>query len=194
MSTGMSNLGEVEAAINVLEKAGTPSHLITVLHCNSEYPTPMRDVNLRAMVSMGNVFGLKFGYSDHTQGIEVPIAAVAMGASVIEKHITLDRNMTGPDHFSSLEPKDFLSMVQSIRNIEKALGSCQKKISSSEDKNISVIRKSIVAKCRINMGDTYSTHNLCTKRPGTGLSPMLWDEIIGRRANKNYEINDFIEL
>lgn len=194
LSTGMANLGEIEAAIEVIEAAGTPRNLITILQCTTEYPTPMEDVNLRAMVSMKQAFGVQVGYSDHTPGIEVPIAAVALGATVIEKHFTLDRNLPGPDHKASLEPHELKAMVDGIRNIERALGDGIKRPSSSELKNKPIARKSIVASRNIKVGELFSTENLGTKRPGTGISPMRWDEVIGRPAPRDFATDELIEL
>ena len=164
---------------------------ITILHCNTEYPTPFEDVNLRAMLTIKEEFGVKVGYSDHTRGIEVPIAAVALGAKVIEKHFTLDRNLPGPDHQASLELK---AMVDSIRNIEKALGDGEKKVTSSEGKNIAIARKSIVAACPIRKGEIFSEKNLTVKRPGTGINPMRWEEIVGTIAIRDYNEDELIEL
>ena len=192
LSTGMCKMQEVASALEILEKAGARKHDITVLHCNTEYPTPMEDVNLRAMLSMENELGLKVGYSDHTLGIEVPIAAVAMGATVIEKHFTLDRSMDGPDHAASLEPSKLKKMVSSIRTVEKALGDGQKKPSNSERANIGVVRKSIVASKNIKAGDQFSSDNLGVKRPGTGISPMQWDEVIGKVASKDFNPDELI--
>ena len=194
LSTGMANLGEIEAAINVIEQAGTPRGTITVLHCTTEYPTPMEDVNLRAMVNIGQAFGVKVGYSDHTQGIEVPIAAVALGATVIEKHFTLDRNLPGPDHRASLEPDELKAMVQGIRNIEKALGDGIKRPSPSELKNKPIARKSLVAVQPIKAGEYFTESNLIAKRPGTGISPMQWDDVIGRKASRDFSEDELIDL
>ena len=194
LSTGMANLGEIEAAINVIEQAGTPRAKITVLHCTTEYPTPMEDVNLRAMVNIGNALGVKVGYSDHTSGIEIPIAAVALGATVIEKHFTLDRNLPGPDHRASLEPDELKAMVAGIRNIERALGDGIKRPSPSELKNKPIARKSLVAATDIKAGEVFTENNLTAKRPGTGLSPMRWDEIIGRTAPRDFISDELIEL
>ena len=194
LSTGMANLVEIEKALEVLEQAGTPHESITVLHCNTEYPTPMVDVNLRAMLTIRDEFDVAVGYSDHTAGIEVAIAAVALGASVIEKHFTLDRNLPGPDHKASLEPHELKVMVKAIRNIELALGDGIKRPSASELKNKEVARKSIVAACSIQSGDYFSEKNLQVKRPGNGLSPMYWDEVIGRQASRNYEMDETIQL
>ena len=190
LSTGMSNMQEVKDAVGILRQNGTED--ITVLHCNTQYPTPMEDVNLRAMISMGKELELPVGYSDHTQGIEVPIAAVAMGATVIEKHFTLDKTMEGPDHKASLEPEELRKMVKSIRNIEKALGDGIKTISESEKDNLSIVRKSIVASCRIEKGELFTEKNLTVKRPGNGISPMKWDEIIGKVSDKTYEVDEVI--
>ena len=194
LSTGMANLGEIEAAIDVVEQAGTPREKITVLHCTTEYPTPMEDVNLRAMVNIGKAFDVSVGYSDHTPGIEVPIAAVALGATVIEKHFTLDRTLPGPDHRASLEPDELKAMVQGIRNIEKALGDGIKRPSPSELKNKPIARKSLVAARPIKAGEVFSEDNLMAKRPGTGISPMQWDEVIGRTAPRNFSEDELIEL
>lgn len=194
LSTGMADLGEIEAAINVVEQAGTPRDKITVLHCTTEYPTPMEDVNLRAMVNIGKAFGVSVGYSDHTPGIEVPIAAVALGATVIEKHFTLDRTLPGPDHRASLEPDELKAMVQGIRNIEKALGDGIKRPSPSELKNKPIARKSLVAARPIKAGEAFSEGNLMAKRPGTGISPMQWDEVIGRTAPRDFSEDELIEL
>ncbi|MFW5614542.1 N-acetylneuraminate synthase [Campylobacter hyointestinalis] len=192
LSTGMANLGEIEAALEILTKNGTLKENITVLHANTEYPTPFRDVNLKAMLTIRGAFGVKVGYSDHTPGIEVPIAAVALGATVIEKHFTLDKTMPGPDHKASLEPSELQSMVKAIRNIEIALGDGIKKASSSESKNKPIARKSIVAKCDIKKGDLFSESNLTIKRPGSGISPMRWDEVIGLRATRDYKEDELI--
>lgn len=192
LSTGMANLGEVEAAINVLTQSGTDRENIALLHANTQYPTPMRDVNLKAMLTIKEAFKLDVGYSDHTLGIEVPIAAAALGASIIEKHFTLDKNMQGPDHRASLEPSELKAMVEAIRNIELALGNGVKKASPSESENINVARKSIVAKTGIKKGEIFSEKNLCAKRPGNGISPMRWDEIIGKTAQKDYKQDELI--
>ncbi len=194
LSTGMANLGEIEAAIDVFESGGLRRQNITVLHCNTEYPTPMTDVNLRAMCSIRDAFDVAVGYSDHTLGIEVPIAAVAMGAAVIEKHLTLDRNLLGPDHRASLEPDEFAKMVGCIRNIEIALGNRVKQPSSSELKNRPIARKSLVAKQAIRKGETFSRDNITAKRPGNGISPMCWNNVMGRQARRDYAIDEMIEL
>ena len=194
MSTGMCTLGEIESALTILEENGVERKNIILLHCNTEYPTPFEDVNLRAMLSIGNCFGVDYGYSDHTKGIEVPIAAVALGAKVIEKHFTLDRNLKGPDHIASLEPDELKRMVDNIRNIEKALGSSVKKVSKSEYKNISVARKSIIASKDIKKGELFTVENITTKRPGNGVSPMLWNEVLGLIAKRDFSEDELIEL
>jgi len=193
MSTGMATLEEVWAALNVLVKAGTKKDQVTVLHCNTEYPTPMKDVNLKAMLTLGDELRVAVGYSDHTLGIEIPVAAVALGATVIEKHFTLDRTLPGPDHAASLEPQELKAMVTAIRNIEKAMGDEVKKPSPSEIKNIPIARKSIVAKNPIKKGERFSDDNLTVKRPGTGISPMEWDSVIGSKADRSYHIDELIE-
>ena len=194
LSTGMARLGEIEAALEVLEASGTPRKRVTVLHCNTEYPTPMANVNLKAMLAIRDALGVQVGYSDHTLGIEVPIAAVAMGATVIEKHFTLDRNLPGPDHRASLEPDELKAMVQAIRNIELALsGDGLKRPSPSESKNIEIARKSLVALVPIKAGDLFTEANLGVKRPGSGISPMRWDDFIGRPANRDYQADELIE-
>ena len=192
LSTGMADMSEIEDALDILLQAGTKKENITLLHANTMYPTPMEDVNLKAMVIIGNTFDVAFGYSDHTLGIEVDIAAVAMGASCIEKHFTLDKTMQGPDHKASLEPDELKAMVQAIRNIEIALGSSVKKPTPSETPNIEVARKSIVASCAIQKGEKLSENNLAIKRPGNGISPMKWDEIVGKVATKDYEVDELI--
>ena len=192
LSTGMTDIGEIEDAMDILISAGTKKENIIVLHANTEYPTPMEDVNLKAMVTIGKTFDVDFGYSDHTLGIEVDIAAVAMGACCIEKHFTLDKTMEGPDHKASLEPDELKAMVKAIRNIELALGNGIKKPSKSESKNISIARKSIVAKGEIKKGEIFSTNNLAVKRPANGISPMRWDEIIGTVATKDYKEDELI--
>lgn len=193
VSTGMAELREVEEAIEALLRVGLKKELITVLHCNTEYPTPMEDVNLNAMKAMGEKFGISFGYSDHTMGIEIPTAAVALGATVIEKHFTLDRNLPGPDHKASLEPHELKAMMSSIRNVEVALGSFEKKVTPSEQKNRLVGRKSIVALTDISVGDTLSEQNLTTARPGSGLSPMKWHQILNQKSKRAYKAGDIIE-
>ena len=192
LSTGMSNMNEVKNALDVLVSSGTKKNNITVLHANTEYPTPMEDVNLRAMVIIGKELDVNFGYSDHTLGIEVDIAAVVLGASIIEKHFTLDCNMEGPDHKASLEPDQLKKMVISIRNIEKALGDGIKKPSKSELPNIQIVRKSIIAKIKIKKGEILNENNLTVKRPGGGISPMKWDEIIGTKAIKDYNEDELL--
>lgn len=192
LSTGMSNMNEVKNAVDILIKSGTKKNNITVLHANTEYPTPIKDVNLRAMVTVGNELNIKFGYSDHTLGIEVDIAAVAMGASCIEKHFTLDCNMEGPDHKASLEPNQLKEMVKVIRNIELAMGNGIKKPSKSELPNIHIARKSIVAKIKINKGETLTKKNLAVKRPAGGINPMKWDKVVGTKAKKDYNEDEFI--
>lgn len=192
MSTGMCNIIEIETAIKILKNNGTKE--IKLLHCNTEYPTPFEDVNLKAMQTMRERFGLEVGYSDHTKGIEIPIAAVALGASIIEKHFTLDHNMKGPDHKASLEPDELAAMVSSIRNIEKAIGTGNKVPSQSEKKNIIVARKSIVAKTNIKAGEKLTEDNITVKRPGTGISPMKWFDVIGSIAIRNFEEDELIEL
>lgn len=194
LSTGMADLDEIKAALLVFTTAGIPLNIITVLHCNTEYPTPFQDVNLNAMQTIRDSFpGVKIGYSDHTKGIEVPIAAVAMGAAVIEKHFTLNKNLPGPDHNASLLPEELAQMIRAVRNIEMALGSGIKKPSRSEKKNIPIARKSIVAACIIAAGEIFTEENLTVKRPGSGISPMKWDDIVGRTAGKNYEKDDLID-
>ncbi len=194
LSTGMCELSDIAAALQVLLDNGVDKEQVTILHCNTEYPTPMKDVNLRAMLEIERKFGVNIGYSDHTEGIEVPIAAVALGATVIEKHFTLDRNMEGPDHKASLEPQELCAMVKAIRNIEQALGDGHKVISASEQKNIKIARKSIVAACFIRKGELLTEKNLTVKRPGNGISPMRWEEVIGTYANRDYLEEEIIEL
>ena len=194
LSTGMATMDEIGSAIRILENSGTPKTTITVLHCTTEYPTPMPEVNLRAMISIRDKFEVRVGYSDHTLGIEVAIAAVAMGATVIEKHFTLDRNLPGPDHKASLEPSELKSMVTAIRNIEVALGDGIKRPTPSEAKNIPIVRKSIVASKSIQLGEVFTTKNLTTKRPGTGISPMRFDEVLGKKARRNLAEDDLIEI
>ncbi|MEA4995130.1 MAG: N-acetylneuraminate synthase [Petrimonas sp.] len=195
LSTGMSTLREINDAMNVFLKAGIAKEDITILHCNTEYPTPMEDVNLKAMLHIQREFGTAFGYSDHTMGIEVPIAAVALGATVIEKHFTLDKMMEGPDHKASLEPNELKAMVSAIRNIEKSLsGNGEKAVSLSEQKNITIARKSIVAKTKIKQGEKFSEINITVKRPGTGISPMKWDEVVGCKAKRDFEPDELIEF
>ena len=194
LSTGMATLGDIEATIDVLEQAGTSRTSITVLHCTSEYPTPMAEVNLRAMQSIQAAFGVAVGYSDHTKGIEVAVAAVAMGAVVIEKHFTLDRNLPGPDHKASLEPAELKAMVTAIRNIEVALGDGIKRLTPSEIRNKPIARKSLIASKEIQAGQVFTAQNVTTKRPGTGISPMRWDEVIGRVALRSFAADELIEI
>ena len=185
-------MDEVKNALDVLIKSGTKKKNISVLHANTEYPTPMGDVNLRAMITMGKELDVNFGYSDHTLGVEVSIAAVAMGASCIEKHFTLGRNMEGPDHKASLEPEQLKDMVKAIRNIELALGNGIKKISKSEMQNIKIVRKSIVAKNKIKKGEILGKNNITVKRPGEGMSPMKWDDVVGTKATRDYNEDELI--
>lgn len=192
MSTGMCTLDEVRDTIKVLKDFGTTD--ITLLHCTTEYPAPYDSVNLNAMLTLQNEFAFKVGYSDHTNGIEIPVAAVAMGATVIEKHFTLDKNMEGPDHKASLEPDELKQMVQSIRNVEAALGDGIKKPSEAEKKNIAIARKSIVAACEIKKGEIFTEENLTAKRPGNGISPMNWAEVLGKIAKRDFSEDELIEL
>lgn len=192
LSSGMSTLKEVQEAIKVLREYGNSE--VVVLHCNTEYPTPYADVNLRAMLTLKKELAIEVGYSDHTKGIEIPIAAAALGASVIEKHFTLDKNMEGPDHKASLEPDELKAMVKAIRNIEIALGDGDKKPSKSEAKNIAIVRKSIVANCDIQAGEVFTEKNLTVKRPGTGINPMYWEQVIGKKASRNFERDELIEV
>lgn len=192
LSTGMATLGDIEAALDVLEQAGTARAQITVLHCTTEYPTPMNEVNLRAMQSIHTAFGVAVGYSDHTTGIEVAIAAVAMGATVIEKHFTLDRNLPGPDHKASLEPEELKAMVAAIRNIEISLGDGIKRLTKSEIRNKLAARKSLVASKSIKAGELFTAENITTKRPGTGISPMHWDDVINKPSPKEFLVDELI--
>ena len=194
LSTGMADLEEVRNALDVLLAYGSSSSDVTILHCTTDYPAVMGDVNLQAMVTMRDEFGVEVGYSDHTLGYEVAVAAVALGAVVIEKHLTLDRESAGPDHAASLEPEEFANMVRAIRNIEIALGDGIKRPQSSEFANMAVARKSLVASERIQEGEAFTSMNISAKRPGSGLSPMLWDEVIGQRATREYAPNEMIEL
>jgi len=194
LSTGMADLQEIGDALKILTGAGTPKENITVLHCNTEYPTSMEDVNLRAMLTIRDTFDVKVGYSDHTLGIEVPIAAVALGASVIEKHFTLDANMKGPDHKASLEPDSLRAMVEAIRNVEKMLGDGVKGPSPSELKNMPIVRKSIIAAKDITKGEIFTEENIAVKRPGIGISPMEWDEVVGQVAKNNFKEDEVIKL
>lgn len=192
MSTGMSNIKEIKDAIKVLKDNGTKR--ISLLHCNTDYPTKFSDVNLNAMLSLKKLFKVEVGYSDHTNGIEVSVAAAALGAKIIEKHFTLDKTLSGPDHKASLEPKELTEMINAIRNIEVSLGDGFKKPSKSELKNVNVARKSIVAKTNIKKGEKFSLKNITTKRPGTGLSPMMWEKVIGKVAKKNFNEDEPITL
>lgn len=194
LSTGMADMNEISAAIDALINASAKKNNITILHCNTEYPTPMNDVNLLAMLGIKKYFETNIGYSDHTLGIEVPVAAVALGATIIEKHFTLDRNLKGPDHAASLEPNELKQMVNAIRNIEQALGDGIKKPSASEIINKTAARKSIVAAKKIKQGELFSNENLKVKRPGNGISPMLWDEIKNKKAAKDFEEDELIVL
>jgi N,N'-diacetyllegionaminate synthase len=195
LSTGMCDMEDVRAAVEALYKNGLSKENLILLHCNTEYPTPFEDVNLKAMDALRKEFGVEVGYSDHTKGIEVPIAAVALGATVIEKHFTLDRNMEGPDHKASLEPDELKAMVSAIRNIEKAVGGDgTKHVSESEKKNIAIARKSIVAACDIKAGEEFTEQNLTVKRPGSGISPMRWEEVLGQKAKKDFNEDELIEL
>jgi N,N'-diacetyllegionaminate synthase len=194
LSTGMADIGEVEDALDVLMQSGVAKNQITVLHATTEYPCPIDEVNLRAMRTMRDAFGVKVGYSDHTQGIEVPIAAVAMGACVIEKHFTLDKSMDGPDHKASLEPDELKAMVRAIRRIDQAMGDGIKKPSKSETKNIPISRKSVVATKSIKVGEVFSIDNLTVKRPGAGINPMRWDEVVGSIAVRDFEPDESITL
>ena len=194
LSTGMATMEEVKEALKILTSYGLRKSEITVLHCNTEYPTPFEDVNLRAMISIKEALGVEVGYSDHTLGLEVPIAAVSMGATVIEKHFTMDRNMEGPDHAASLEPHELKEMISAIRNIEKAMGDGVKKPSKSEAKNINVARRSIVASKNIKAGEKFTEDNLAVKRPGTGISPLQWDELLGLKSNKDFNADELISI
>lgn len=192
LSTGMATLSDIEAALNLLIESGTDKHKITILHATTDYPTQMPDVNLMAMQTIAQAFKVKVGYSDHTSGIEVSTAAVALGASIIEKHFTLDKNLPGPDHKASLEPDELKAMIKAIRNIEVALGDGVKRPSASEAKNIAIARKSVVAATDIKQGDVFSEQNLTVKRPGLGISPMRWNEVIGQVAQKDYQADELI--
>ncbi|MBM4221478.1 MAG: N-acetylneuraminate synthase [Gammaproteobacteria bacterium] len=193
MSTGMATLDEIGAALGVLEEAGTPRGAVTVLHCTTDYPAAMADVNLRAMATIRDTFGVAVGYSDHTEGIEIAVGAVALGASLIEKHFTLDRGLPGPDHKASLEPDELKALVTAIRNVETALGDGVKRPTASELKNMVVARKSLVAAHPIRAGELFTRENLGIKRPGTGISPMRLDEIVGKRADRDYQIDEVIQ-
>ncbi|MGP1488449.1 MAG: N-acetylneuraminate synthase [Peptoanaerobacter stomatis] len=192
ISTGMSTMEDIQNALSVLKTNGAGN--ITVLHCTTEYPAPFADVNLKAMLTIKDKFDVNIGYSDHTKGIEIPISAVALGATVIEKHFTLDKNMQGPDHKASLEPHELKKMVESIRNVESALGDGIKRLAESEKKNISVARKSIIAKRDIKKGEIFTQENLTVKRPGNGISPMKWFEILGQKAIKDFKEDELIEI
>ena len=195
LSTGMCDMEDVRAAVDALYKNGLSKENLILLHCNTEYPTPFEDVNLKAMDALRKEFGVEVGYSDHTKGIEVPIAAVALGATVIEKHFTLDRTLPGPDHKASLEPDELKAMVSAIRNIEQAVGGDgTKHVSESERKNIAIARKSIVAACDIKAGDVFTEQNLTVKRPGSGISPMRWEEVLGMKAIRDFNEDELIEL
>lgn len=193
LSTGMSNLGEIEAALNLMVDSGADMDQISVMHCNTEYPTPPKDANLRAISTIQNAFNVKVGYSDHTLGVEAAIAAVSMGATVIEKHITLDKNMSGPDHMASMDPEDFKQFVQCIHNVEAMLGGGLKRPSQSEKKNITIARKSIVASKAISKGEPFGEGNLTTKRPGDGVSPMRWNDVVGKVAHREYSVDEKID-
>lgn len=194
LSTGMATLAEIHMALSVLTRFGTPADSITLLHCTTEYPAPKNEINLRAMQTMSDIFGLPVGYSDHTQGIEIPVAAAAMGASVIEKHFTLDRTMEGPDHAASLEPDQLINMVKDIRNVEMAMGSGVKEPAASEIPNITIARKSIVAARMIKKNEQLTEENMTVKRPANGLSPMDWEKVVGTPAKRDFEKDEQIEL
>jgi N,N'-diacetyllegionaminate synthase len=194
LSTGMSTIQEIRESVNILEESGTRKEKISLLHCTTEYPAPFDEVNLKAMLTLKEEFGLEVGYSDHTTGIEISLAAVSMGATIIEKHFTLDRSMKGPDHKSSLEPSEFRNLVKAIRNIESAMGDGTKKPSPSEIKNMAIARKSIVAGKRIRKGEEFTVDNITVKRPGTGLSPMKWDQVIGKKAKRDFMEDELIEI
>lgn len=193
LSTGMSNLIEIRQALNELYSRGSMKEDISILHCTTQYPAPYKDINLRAMETLKREFNTKIGYSDHSEGIEVSLAAVALGAQIIEKHITIDKNLDGPDHKASIEPNQLQNLVKSIRNISLAMGSNEKKISKSELENLKIARKSIVSRVFIKKGEVFTEDNLCTKRPAEGISPMEWDKIIGEKAKKDFQVDDFIE-
>ena len=194
MSTGLSSFDEVSRALQILITNGLDEKGITILHCNSQYPTPIDEVNLRAMTSMKSAFGIPIGLSDHTEGITTPIAVVALGACVIEKHLTLDRSLAGPDHAASLTPEEFTEMVSSIRDVEKAMGDGIKRPSPGELKNLFAVRKSIVASKTISAGDLFSSENLAVKRPGSGISPMNWDNVVGTRSKWDFDIDELIRV
>ncbi|MEG1782871.1 MAG: N-acetylneuraminate synthase [Oscillospiraceae bacterium] len=192
MSTGMCEMFEVKQALEVLYKNG--SHDVTILHCNTEYPTPLKDANVRAMIDLKNTFGTKVGYSDHTLGLEAPLAAVSLGATVIEKHFTLDKTMEGPDHGASMDPQELVALVKAVRNTELVLGDGIKHVTQSEAKNKDIARKSIVAKRPIKMGEAFSEDNIMVKRPGNGISPMRWYEVLGKTAKREFSLDELIEL
>ncbi len=194
MSTGMSTLADVENALQVLYDKGCPRSEITLLHCTTQYPTPYTEVNLKAMLTLKEAFGVKVGYSDHTPGIEVALAATALGATVIEKHFTLDKSLPGPDHVASLNPEELAEMTAGIRHVAMSLGSSIKRVGMSEKRNMTAARKSIVAAVQIEKGEIFSSENLTVKRPGSGLSPMLWDKVVGRVATRRYHPDELIEL
>jgi N,N'-diacetyllegionaminate synthase len=194
LSTGMATLDEIGAALDVLERAGTPRSRVTVLHCTTAYPAPIEDANLSAMITIRNAFGVRVGYSDHTMGTDVAIAAVALGAEVIEKHVTLDRALPGPDHAASLEPEELRALVNAVRSVERALGDGVKRMRASEAVNAPAARRSLVAARAIRAGEVFTDANLTAKRPGTGLSPMRLDEVLGRRAGRDYAADEQIEL
>ncbi len=192
MSTGMCEIPEIKAALDVLYSNGAED--VTILHCNTEYPTPLKDANVKAMLDIQKNFGTKVGYSDHTLGLEAPLAAVALGATVVEKHFTLDKNMEGPDHAASMSPEELTALVKAIRNTELALGDGVKKVTESEAKNKDVARKSIVAKVPIKAGEVFTTDNITVKRPGNGISPMRWYEVLGQSAKRDFSLDELIEL
>ena len=192
MSTGMCEISEIKEALEILEKNGAGE--ITILHCNTEYPTPLKDANVRAMLDIKANFGTKVGYSDHTLGLEAPLAAVALGATVVEKHFTLDKNMEGPDHQASMNPDELKALVKAIRNTEVALGDGVKKVTESEAKNKDVARKSIVAKVPVKAGEIFTVDNITVKRPGSGISPMRWYEVLGKTAKRDFSLDELIEL
>ncbi|MBX7045906.1 MAG: N-acetylneuraminate synthase [Ignavibacteria bacterium] len=194
ISTGMSTLDDVRECLDLIISSGTDKNKITLLHCTTEYPAPLQDVNLKAMLTLKDTFGVNVGYSDHTKGIEISIAAAAMGATVIEKHFTLDKNMEGPDHVASLEPNELAEMVRCIRNVDLAMGDGVKQIVSSEEKNIVIARKSILAAHDINEGEIFTDKNLIVKRPGNGINPMRWNEVVGRKAKRKFSKDELIEL
>jgi len=194
ISSGMSSLAEIKEALDVLIKEGTHKEQITVLHCNTAYPTPYKDVNLMTMKEIEEGLGISAGYSDHTPGIEIAIAASTLSAVVIEKHFTLDKNMAGPDHAASIEPGELKIMVSAIRNVEESLGTAKKKVTPSEKENITAVRKSITAAQDIKKGEFFQENNITAKRPGTGISPMKWDEVIGKRAKRDFEKDEMIEI